>query len=184
MLKAVAEPPAAFLFKLLLSVLKEVEKYADGCDQYFQLLEHLMKDYEGKDLPELLSDFANKVINHPIVEVSSVSDEDKVLIGVINLIYAIVRKDSSFKQQCAELKVLEEVLNNCLFAVPVSPVKSGPYGAKCKTKNSRQACFRLLTELARDCPENFKDIIDLLNLQLRSRKLDRKYCAMCNTNPS
>jgi len=169
-LQAVPEAPASFLFKLLLSVLKEVDKYHDSCDQYFQLLEHLMKDYEGKDLPELLADFANKVIQHPIVEVSSTSEEDKVLIGVINLIYAIVRKDSNFKQQCAELKLLEEVLNNCLFAVPVSPIKSGPYGAKCKTKNSRQACFRLLTELARDCPNNFKDIVDLLNYQLKSCK--------------
>jgi ubiquitin C-terminal hydrolase len=169
------ESPATHFFNLLISELKNVNNFSKTCDQYFYLLENLMKSYQSTALPDLLTQLIHKVEKHPIVETSSSGDEDKVLIGTFNLLVAIVKKDVSFKRQCAEANLIHELFNNCLFAIPTAE-NYGPYGPpKCKTKASRQACFCLLTELARDCSDNFKEIVQLLSKQIEKLYLGNDY---------
>jgi len=41
------EPPSLYFFNQLISVLPEVDKFSDACDQFFTLLENLLKAYKA-----------------------------------------------------------------------------------------------------------------------------------------
>jgi hypothetical protein len=72
-LKSSDENPVAHFFNLLISELENVDDFSKSCDQYFYLLENLMKDYQSTALPQLLKQLVRKVKEHPITEVSLLS---------------------------------------------------------------------------------------------------------------
>jgi hypothetical protein len=65
-----SEPPSIYFFHQLMSVLPEIENYLPVCDQYFSLLENLLKFSKGHDLAALLDTFKKEVINHHVIETS------------------------------------------------------------------------------------------------------------------
>lgn len=100
----------------------------------------------------------------------------------MNIVRTLFRKDPSLKIESHSSNggFIEEVFKNCLFALPTAE-NHGPFcPPKCKTQPSREAgnqflnfsdeqAFRLLEEAARDCPQNFMELIDLLSAQVISR---------------
>jgi ubiquitin carboxyl-terminal hydrolase 34 len=86
--------------------------------------------------------------------------EDVVLIGLFNLARILVSNDTSFRIAAGGL--IQEIFFPCLFEIPTAE-NHGPFAPpKCKTPRSRKTAFKLLTELARDCPENFRELCGLL----------------------
>lgn len=58
--------------------------------------------------------------------------------------------------------LIQELFHKCLFDIPTAENHSAFAPPKCKTKASRKAAFRLLAELAKNCPENFQELIEEL----------------------
>jgi len=164
--EALTEPPSLYLFNELMAVLPDIQRYAETCDEYFLLLENLVKVYKGHDFQSLLKKYKNKLLEHPVVELTASGPEDKVLIGIMNLIYSIVRKNSSLKSGC--LSLVGELFTNCLFSVPNLGVDIEHSPPKCKTPKSRAAAYRLITELTREEPNNFIQLISLLTCQIEN----------------
>ena len=115
-------PPSTFFLNLLLPALTEIEQYAETCDQYFMLLESLLKDYDNsKELLHLVKRLARSIIRHPVVEThATAGPEDKVLIGLMRLVLAILRRDSAFKSESTIQSLIPEVFHKCLFAIPTA----------------------------------------------------------------
>jgi hypothetical protein len=59
------------------------------------------------------------------------------------------------------------VFNECLFDIPESGNHNLDAPPKCKSKRSRKAAFRLLTELTKDCVANFASLCQKLLKQNR-----------------
>jgi ubiquitin C-terminal hydrolase len=185
----------AFYLSLLLPAVEtdEIEQYAEVCDQYFTVLETLFNIHSaGIQTSSLVRKFAKKIIRHPIVEQHATAGvEDKVLIGLMKLVLAIIRHDPELKESCGKL-LIREIMQENLFAIPTAethhknsktaeslslPSRDPP---KCKTQAARRMAFSLLVELARDCPSNFKSVCDLLLVQAESIDMQNEY----NFSPS
>eukprot|EP01129_Flabellula_baltica_P014013 TRINITY_DN6628_c0_g1_i1.p1 TRINITY_DN6628_c0_g1~~TRINITY_DN6628_c0_g1_i1.p1 ORF type:complete len:2292 (+),score=457.58 TRINITY_DN6628_c0_g1_i1:2-6877(+) len=156
---------ANLLFTTIIEVLPEAENFTRSCDQYFLLLGNLLKEYDGGDQDEIVQNFIKKVMTHPVVETSEDDDEDKLLIGLMNIIYNITKKNPSLKSGC--LPLLDELFRNCLFAIPNSNT-SGNTLPKCKVTKTREAALKLMAEISRDCPTNYRVLLTLLQNQLES----------------
>jgi hypothetical protein len=73
------------------------------------------------------------------------------------------------KVECANDErgnLIRELFEYCLFAIPDAERHGPDAPPKCKTKESRGAAYRLLTELGRGCPANFREITSYLTKQL------------------
>ena len=58
--------------------------------------------------------------------------------------------------------MIQELFHKCLFEIATSE-NHGLYAPpKCKSPKARKTCFRLLTELCRDAPENFEELTEQL----------------------
>eukprot|EP01130_Rhizamoeba_saxonica_P002958 TRINITY_DN1299_c0_g2_i1.p1 TRINITY_DN1299_c0_g2~~TRINITY_DN1299_c0_g2_i1.p1 ORF type:complete len:2014 (+),score=509.93 TRINITY_DN1299_c0_g2_i1:1-6042(+) len=156
--------PSTYFFNMIFEVLPLVEEYRDSCDQYFQFLNNLLLKYEGNNRVTLLQGFIHKLIATPVTETDDSEYEDKVLVGTILLITALVKQDPSLKERC--LPLIEEVFRNCLFSPPDVSNSGGKSLPKCKVVRSREAAFKLLAELARGSPVNFRVLLSLLQDQI------------------
>jgi len=114
--------PPTFFLNLLLPALAEVELYSETCDQYFMVLEALLKDYDNsKELLQLVKQLSRAIVKHPVVETHATSGpEDKVLIGLMQLVLVIIKHDKSFKSESTVQSLILEVFDKCLFAIPTA----------------------------------------------------------------
>jgi ubiquitin carboxyl-terminal hydrolase 34 len=75
---------------------------------------------------------------------------------------ALAQKHAAYKTEAGS-SLLKEVFKNCLFAIPSAENRHlAQTPPKCKTKASRNAAFKLLLELAKDSPHNFKVLAELI----------------------
>ena len=137
------------------------------CAEYFQLTCRLLdlyckgkKDAEVISPKELLSRLVSMVKGHKIVETRNFSQEDCLLIGLLNTIRKLIVHASYPKEDLALSEgLLQELFSNCLF--PSSCLLPSPAGVlepkpimsdtqKCKSKSSRTAAYKLLAVLCRD----------------------------------
>lgn len=61
--------------------------------------------------------------------------------------------------------LIKELVYKCLFEIPTIDQHGADAPPKCKSHETRDAAFKLLVELARECPENFAELADLLMTQ-------------------
>jgi hypothetical protein len=104
------------------------------------------------------------IVEHPTLETSVEGEPDIVIVGLLEFTRTLLRKEPSLKIQCTAMNggLIEEVFRNCLFAVPTAS-NHGPSGPpKCKTQASREAGLKLLIEVAKDCPECYRELVNLL----------------------
>eukprot|EP01119_Soliformovum_irregulare_P021052 TRINITY_DN6926_c0_g2_i1.p1 TRINITY_DN6926_c0_g2~~TRINITY_DN6926_c0_g2_i1.p1 ORF type:complete len:2370 (+),score=711.86 TRINITY_DN6926_c0_g2_i1:42-7151(+) len=160
-----------FFLTRLISALSQVEQYPSYCEQYFDLMSVLLRDRDSYN-PEkqsqnvqLFKTLQDMIVSHPISEKSSTGEHDRVLIGLMNVTRTLLRKDSNtLKEKCLEMP--REIFENCLFKIP-SAENHGPLAPpKCKTPQSRQSAFRLLSEMCRISSQSFQDLTDLLLFQI------------------
>lgn len=180
----------AFFLSMLLPVVEtdEIEQYSEVCDQYFNVMETLFSSLlSGINSSSLVRKFSKKIIRHPTVEQHATAGvEDKVLIGLMKLVLAIIRQDSDLKESSGKLLV-REIMHEALFAIPTAEThhktakNSDTHSSaqrdppKCKTRAARRTAFALLVELAKDCPSNFKTICDVLLNQADSIDMQNEY---------
>jgi ubiquitin carboxyl-terminal hydrolase 34 len=87
---------------------------------------------------------------------------------MMRVVQALVKKHTTYKSEAGTL-LLNELFLNCLFAIPSAETRHlTQTPPKCKTKASRNAAFKLMQELAKDCPQNFKVLADLIITQADS----------------
>jgi hypothetical protein len=91
--------------------------------------------------------------SHPIIETNAQSMEDKILMGLLDLLYTLLTYDLSLKSQYGPI-LIPDLFHACLFDIPTLDHKGNP--PKCKTSASRRTAFRVLTELIRNCSANMK----------------------------
>ncbi|ELR15597.1 ubiquitin domain containing protein [Acanthamoeba castellanii str. Neff] len=167
-----AEPPAKHFLEALLSILPGITSYSATCQQYFSLLRGLLKnDKAGVDAQmagKLLHDLLLQIRLAPVRESSGNGPVDEVIIGMLGIVRGLIRKYPELKSECTKDKggLVGQVFEQCLFALPTAEEHGPTAPPKCKTAESRTAAFSLLTELAKDNEECFRELVALLNSQL------------------
>jgi ubiquitin carboxyl-terminal hydrolase 34 len=177
--------PHKFFLSKLLSLLPTIQSTSTTCEQYFELLNKLVNDVcdgvgggRPAEFSPLLMSVVGMIQNHPTIEVSNDPREDKVLIGLMNLVCTLVSKDKQFKILAGSPKggnLVLEIFHKCLFDIPQQSLKEGDNleslmtrkrdpvtPPRCKTPASRATAYRLLEELVRDVPTNFEVLINNL----------------------
>ena len=161
---------------MLETLLPNIEQYPTTSDAYFWLLDKLLQscaevtrniEWRNKFVLSLVSAIAS----HPILEAGELRDEDKGLIGLFNLIRSMVKRDAALKELVltnAECNLVTELFDSCLFAIPVAENHGIAGPPKCKTRACRYAALRLLAELIKGRPVEFKLVADLLLAQFSS----------------
>lgn len=139
---------------ILSTVLSQIDSKQDAhtCTEYFSLFAKLM-DVTGEtgltDIEAFAQELASLVINHPILETSD-TEFDAMLIGLLIVARIVVKRTPALQQTMGEL--LSKQCVSFLFDVPKptleSRQKGGAVAPKCKSPGSRDACFKLLAELA------------------------------------
>ena len=155
-----------FFFQSSLAYLSTIESYPKTSDHFFLLLEKLNDLNQSQEdierIQELLLKLITQVKKHPVLEASDAPEEqDKGLIGFLNFIRSIVKKDRKLKVCCLSEGLIDEVYTNCLFSIPTADDHGPDAPPKCKTRESRYSAYRLLVEVAKDAPENFSHLYNL-----------------------
>lgn len=151
---------------LLFSFVPDIEKYENTVEEYFGLLESLFAELKVKEFDEkkTLCDLLLLIMKRPVIEVSSTSKEDKMLVGLLNVCRVLLKANDTLKVPLGSTNgvgLIHELFYGCLFDVPFSRSdRRAP--PKCKTKASRKAAFSLLVEFADKCPANFVELMDLV----------------------
>ncbi|KAG2385608.1 hypothetical protein C9374_003423 [Naegleria lovaniensis] len=157
------EAACKYFIDILYRMLKEenIEKYQDRCEQYFSLLENLIGS-RPNNFTEIKEDdihvLIEKIINRNVVEESHSSQPDYILIGLFNITRALLKIYPYVKQTLEETG--KRIFYSCLFEVPKS--RTSLQIPKCKTRESRDAAFQFLSELADNSPTIFSELLSLL----------------------
>eukprot|EP01117_Protostelium_nocturnum_P009607 TRINITY_DN3429_c0_g1_i1.p1 TRINITY_DN3429_c0_g1~~TRINITY_DN3429_c0_g1_i1.p1 ORF type:complete len:2268 (-),score=754.02 TRINITY_DN3429_c0_g1_i1:12-6815(-) len=182
--------PVIFFLDLLLSYLPQVERYPANCEQYFELLVILFRNYMDSVPPEenearrqdpkwkdLLQRLLDQISSHRVLEKTSTGPPDRVIIGLLNFCRIFVRKFPSLKTNSSAicLKIIQETFSNCLFATPNAESEPSAPPPRCKTMAAREAAFSLLTEIVSDSPENCAGLCSLLFKQIDQLALSKSW---------
>ncbi|KAJ5078510.1 ubiquitin carboxyl-terminal hydrolase 34 [Anaeramoeba ignava] len=179
------EPFRIFFLKNLMKFMEEIldiepkpEKHDHIIyyEQYFKVVQELINlGYTSNDkmeLKNLVYQMIQVIKTYPITEKENSTDKeaDERLIGQFNLIRTITSHEKSLKMEIEQKEmVIEELFNQFLFGIPqMQPNQTDIQmhevtPPKCKAPKTRKACFELVCELSRDCFDNFKAIMSLLN---------------------
>lgn len=83
----------------------------------------------------------------------------------MQLCLTIIKEDESFKLEVGSLNkkgLIIHIFEKCLFDIPTKDNHNSTAPPKCKTLKSRKVAFLLLTELAKNCSENFMELTSYL----------------------
>eukprot|EP01133_Synstelium_polycarpum_P007566 gene7566-8852_t len=163
------------------------DKYSYSCSQYFYILQFLIKEScsvlinSGSNNSAAInqfSDLLHRVVamlkKQPVVESTSQYQTDYVLVGLLNVINILVHCSTMFGVQQPEdfgPALINEIFHQCLFDIATADNHGPLCPPKCKTKESRDACFALLLALAKDNATNYTTIVELL---IEQNKIDEK----------
>eukprot|EP01105_Mastigella_eilhardi_P014361 TRINITY_DN3272_c0_g1_i6.p1 TRINITY_DN3272_c0_g1~~TRINITY_DN3272_c0_g1_i6.p1 ORF type:complete len:2846 (+),score=628.82 TRINITY_DN3272_c0_g1_i6:898-8538(+) len=149
------EASASARFTILqkaLALLPHVEASAfSTCRQFFDLLLELLEVQctDQFDFGEVFATAMKMLLAHPICERFSSDSADCVAMGLLSILRILVSHFSELKMKAGD-EVIEEVFTKCLFELPADPlVVAAMPPPKCKTAESRQKAFDLLSELCR-----------------------------------
>ena len=174
------EPLTQRLSTLLLRFLPEISKFSATCGQYFSLLDSLLRDLrpskkERRRVPDQWQELAAMLINqlkdHQVGELGlsctgtlRATVEDKVLIGILNLLRTIYSKYAVLKADSQSL--INMLFEECLFAMPSREIHDSAAPPKCKTEEARASAYRLIVELTVGSAANFSHVLGILQTQM------------------
>ncbi len=164
-------PHVVLLPLMLQQLIHETLEPETRCGQFYKLLCNLLDSIPRQRLetlpvnyPELFRDTSELVKAHEVRENTS-TDTDSALIGMMNLLEVLLKKFPGQKRVIGQEFAIVRELLLCLFEFPQAGGNTrGAKGLppKCKSQTARQSAFNLLCTLARDCPENLRQVIDFL----------------------
>lgn len=209
---ATAQEAATQLSLLLLEMLlpaaledsRILDLFSQSCEELFLTIEILLRDvaatpyFESTSkskstkkpvahpvLVDLLHQLSARIKSRPVVEKFAVDgQEDKILMGLMHLVYSIVHRDGAatagqktrpalYKPACHSL--VKELFHNCLFTIPTVDRRGPDAPPKCKTKASRAVGYKLLTELCSHCDRNLQSVLNLLQEQVHMIDMREDY---------
>jgi ubiquitin carboxyl-terminal hydrolase 34 len=139
------------------------EPYGPACRDYFwilcRLVENLLSHESQRSDADALIDFdalarqlGRGITNRKAYEKRhGDSAPDDALVGALQLLHCVMKHHPSFKSSPEGQEFLLHLLE-CLFALPTPREKDLP---KCKSGNSRTACYDLLVEMCKGCSANY-----------------------------
>ena len=156
-------------FMLQNMVLETLQRSSGNCQHFYRLLCAVIKETPKTSLQKLPLNFhaeveslAAHLKSHEARE-HTTKDVDFVVIGLLNLLEALLSKFSEEKVSVGEASgIVQELLHHCLFEFPIASAQRRMLAAlppKCKSQAARLAAFNLLCTLARDAPRNLEQII-------------------------
>ena len=147
------------------------EPFGPACRDYFWVLCKLVENLkltedtaEVVDIESLAMRLCQGILGRPWHERrqgGNTATADDALIGMLNLMSAVLQHNTAFKH----LSIGQELVENLfmfLFALPTPTEKLYP---KCKSQLSRSACYDLLVEMVRGSLANYSVLHRLLVLQ-------------------
>jgi ubiquitin C-terminal hydrolase len=137
----------------------DTKTLSSTCTDFFELLQDLLQDPppQGVDQEKLLLRVANDIVRHPVLESRRGGACDMMLQGLLSLARMLVAQLPDSKRAVGKMLIPD--LTQSLFAVPVAGTA---HRAKAREHKTRQLAFRLLAELATECPKNRHDLMLLL----------------------
>ena len=144
------------------------EPFGPACRDYFWVLCKLVENLKIKeetigfvDIESLAHRLCHGISARPLYEKQqggNSATSDDALIGMINLMSAVLKHNPDFKHQ-PEGQEFVDKLFMFLFALPSPTDKLFP---KCKSQLSRTACYDLMVEMIRGCLPNYSVLHGLL----------------------
>jgi hypothetical protein len=116
----------------------------------------------------LLHTLISAIEAHPVLELADGREDDKGLIGLLNLVQSMIRRDAELKDIACTLngnQLLHQLFTTCLFAIPTSENYGASGPPKCKSRASRHAAYKLLNELVKGRCNEFRLLVDMLLAQ-------------------
>ncbi|KAI8809063.1 hypothetical protein BJ742DRAFT_771514 [Cladochytrium replicatum] len=169
-----------FILDTLLLYMSFTAAFPRLCEEYFDLLCHIVGKLSPtlfeeraalkRDVRKLLESVIEAINEHPISEISSSSDPDIVLGGLLRLATIILQQfpDLNNDEQLSRT-LIDLTFTSCLFAVPdIDQVRSGRLPPKCKNDATRATAFELLAQLTEGNRESFTYLSGLLLEQIQS----------------
>ncbi|KAI8805187.1 hypothetical protein BJ742DRAFT_856132 [Cladochytrium replicatum] len=169
-----------FILDTLLLYMSFTSAFPGLCEEYFDLLCHVVAKLSPtlfeeraalkRDVRKLFESVIQAISEHPISEISSSSDPDIVLGGLLRLTTVILQQfpDLNNDEQLSRT-LIDLTFTSCLFAVPdIDQVRSGRLPPKCKNDATRATAFELLAQLAEGSRESFTYLSSLLLEQIQN----------------
>lgn len=133
------------------------DSYGPACRDYFWLLGRLIDSLDGNkpdahvDLNQLAITLNEAILGREFLETRHNTICDDGLVGLLSVMTVVMKHNPPFKTSKMGQQFLKEVFDS-LFSLP-SPQQR--YLPKCKATLTRSAAYDLLTEMARNAPENY-----------------------------
>jgi ubiquitin carboxyl-terminal hydrolase 34 len=159
------------------------EPFGPACRDYFWLVCKLVESLPSDDSDEtsgfvetetLGQRLMQGIISRPYYERrlgGNSATPDDALIGMLNLMAAVLKQRPQIKQDSRAEDFVHRLFN-FLFALPSPQDKLFP---KCKSQQSRTACYDLLVEMVKGCLANYSILHGLLVGQQRSTGRETKW---------
>jgi hypothetical protein len=166
--------PRDYFLPLLVNFLPTINIYSSSCEQYFDGLNVLIKNmHTDPESEKILAQVVGLIKEHPIIEVREFDREDKVLIGLMDLVCTFIQLQPKLRPKlglAAGSGLVGEVFK-CLFDLPGPKETDGSVAPpKCKSRPCRKAAFQLLEELTKDCDATMEE----LQILITSHHLGKK----------
>ncbi|XP_023333699.1 ubiquitin carboxyl-terminal hydrolase puf, partial [Eurytemora carolleeae] len=137
------------------------EPFGPACRDYFWVLAKLVeniKETQAVDPEALVQKLIHGISTRPLYERRNGASVDDALIGMMNLLCALLKQTPSLKVSPACQQFVKKLFS-FLYALPSPGDKLVP---KCKSPQTRSACYDLVVELVKGCLENYKVLHTLL----------------------
>eukprot|EP00281_Chroomonas_sp_CCMP1168_P018543 CAMPEP_0206235924 /NCGR_PEP_ID=MMETSP0047_2-20121206/13427_1 /ASSEMBLY_ACC=CAM_ASM_000192 /TAXON_ID=195065 /ORGANISM="Chroomonas mesostigmatica_cf, Strain CCMP1168" /LENGTH=408 /DNA_ID=CAMNT_0053660197 /DNA_START=21 /DNA_END=1244 /DNA_ORIENTATION=- len=177
--------PHCWLLELLLPLACEVVPPCDTCAELFMMLGNLFQQtkrlcvvfaeastegvtWEGlmqRAFGGLLDGCADVLLRRlrerPVLEERGKTWEDLVLQGTLTTLCFIftLRPELKLVYIREEHRLISFLFNDCLFESPTLDTHAPNGPPKCKTPGSRKQCFKVLSELANNCPRAYAALL-------------------------
>eukprot|EP01084_Bolivina_argentea_P313674 543215_1 len=157
-----------FLEEILLKHLPSSDTQGIDPEQHFYLLISLMQEYSDKyhgsvaEFSELFFYLVDELKRYTSRETFDKFDSDKVLVGLMTLLSVLLAGHVPYREECGKLGIIEELLNNFLFATGKTDQDKKSNLPKCKTHNSRELAYRLVVQCILGVPNNYSIVNTIL----------------------
>ena len=159
-----------FLNDILLSNLPKSDQKDIDPEQHFYLLISLMQEYSDKyngsvaEFSDLFKYLTKELKSYKSQETfESITECDKVLVGLMTLLSVLLAGYKPYREECGKLGIIEELLNNFLFATGKTDQDKKANLPKCKNEQSRELAYRLVVQCILEVPQNYKIVESILD---------------------
>eukprot|EP01083_Nonionella_stella_P274629 932307_1 len=140
-------------------------------------------DPYGAEFSELFQYLVDELKRYTSRETFDKFSSDKVLVGLMTLLSVLLAGHVPYREECGKLGIIEELLNNFLFATGKTDQDKKLNLPKCKTHASRELAYRLVVQCILGVPSNYR-IVNMILSALHKTVVHQVHGSIVQRNQS